>query len=73
MCDCDKSKTVKLRKTSLRAADILKQTPEERTISDAIRKVENLGADPLLTDCVVLLDEAREKLSQWVDEKRTKQ
>lgn len=50
-----------------------KLTPEERAIFDLIGKIENLGAHPFLTDVVVLLNEARSKLADWVDQKRVKQ
>ena len=42
-------------------------TDEEKAISDLIHKIEDLGADPLLTDAVVKLAEAKEKLSDWVE------
>ena len=49
-------------------------TPEELKIYEAVQAVESLGADPLLTDCVVLLSEAKRKLSDYVDknEKRAR-
>lgn len=40
---------------------------EERLIRDVVEEVENLGAYPLLTDVVILLGEAQEKLADWVD------
>lgn len=42
-------------------------TPEELAIRHTVDLVEELGAHVLLTDCVVLLGQAREKLSEWVD------
>lgn len=42
-------------------------TPEELTIFNMLDKIEKLGAHPLLTDVIVLLNEAREKLADWVD------
>jgi hypothetical protein len=42
-------------------------TPEEKALYEMVGKIEELGAHPLLTDCVVLLGEARSKLSDWVD------
>lgn len=50
-----------------RRNDILLQTEEEKDIRDAILAVENLGAHPLLTEAVVLLDQARNKLADWVE------
>lgn len=45
-------------------------TAEELLIREAVQAVEKLGAHPLLTDVVVKLGEAREKLADWVDEGR---
>lgn len=42
-------------------------TSEERAIYELIGDVEKLGAHPLLTDVVVLLGDARNKLADWVD------
>lgn len=42
-------------------------TPEELGIYNMVGEVEKLGAHPLLTDVVVLLAEARNKLADWVD------
>lgn len=42
-------------------------TPEEILIREAMLAVEKLGADPLLTDCVMKLSDAKEKLSDYVD------
>lgn len=42
-------------------------TPEELAIRDMVGRIERLGADPLLTDCVVLLAAAKDKLGDWVD------
>lgn len=41
--------------------------PEENAIREVINKIEVLGAHPLLTECVTLLGDAREKLADWVD------
>ena len=43
-------------------------TPAEKAIWDAAQAVENLGADVRLTDAVVLLQQAREKLADYFDE-----
>lgn len=42
-------------------------TPVEKTVFNAIGEVENLGADPLLTDAVVLLGQVRDKLADWLE------
>ena len=43
-------------------------TPAEKAINDAIQVVEAAGAHPLLTDAVILLDKAREKVADFVDD-----
>jgi hypothetical protein len=42
-------------------------TPEELALFNMVGEIEKLGAHPLLTHCVVLLGDARRKLSDWVD------
>ena len=42
-------------------------TPAEKGIWDAVQAVEALPADPRLTDAVVLLARAREKVADFVD------
>lgn len=42
-------------------------TQEELAIFNAVQQVENLGAHPLLTEVVVLLQQARERLADWVE------
>jgi methionine synthase I (cobalamin-dependent) len=42
-------------------------TPAELAIREAILAVETAGADPLLTDAVVLLDQAKAKVADFVD------
>lgn len=42
-------------------------TPAELAIRAAVRAVEEVGADPLLTEAVVLLDRAREHLADYID------
>jgi len=49
-----------------------KLTPAELAVRAAIHKVESVGADPLLTDVVVLLNEAAAKLADFVDAKDAK-
>lgn len=43
-------------------------TPAELAIREAIRVVEEAGCHPLLTDAVVLLTTAKDKVSDWVDQ-----
>jgi len=50
-----------------RRASINLLTPEELKIYNLIGEIENLGAHPLLTDVVVLLGDARNKLADWVE------
>lgn len=42
-------------------------TPAELSIRNAIRIVEETGCDPLLTDAVVLLGAALEKVADFVE------
>jgi hypothetical protein len=42
-------------------------TPAEKAIFDAVQVVEQAGAHPLLTDAVILLGQAREKVADFVD------
>ena len=42
-------------------------TKAERMISDAIDEVEDMGCDEVLTDVVVTLGEAKEKLGEYID------
>lgn len=46
-------------------------TPAELAIREAMRIVEDAGADPLLTDAVVLLGQAKEKVADFVDKTDT--
>lgn len=39
----------------------------EQMISDALQQVEKMGADPILTDVVVMLGNAMERLADYVD------
>ena len=50
-----------------RRNDITLCTPAENAIRAAVDAVEEAGAHPLLTDAVNLLDEAREKVADFVD------
>jgi hypothetical protein len=42
----------------------------ERAIHDAVQAVERAGAHPLLTDAVVLLGLAKEKVADFVETKK---
>lgn len=42
-------------------------TPAERAIYDAIQAVEEAGADPRLTDAVILLGRAKDRVADYVD------
>lgn len=48
-------------------------TKEEIQIYYVMLAIEKLPADPLLTDCVTLLGQAKNKLSDWVDANPNKQ
>jgi len=50
-----------------RRAYIDQLTPEELELYQMVGKIESLGAHPLLTDVVVLLAQARDKLADWVE------
>lgn len=53
---------------SRRAIDEQLQTKAERMIMDCLVEVEALGCDVRLTESAVKLGEAKEALSEWVDE-----
>jgi hypothetical protein len=42
-------------------------TPAELAIYEAMQAVEKAGAHPLLTDAVILLGQARDKVADFVD------
>lgn len=42
-------------------------TPAEVAISKAMEEVEKLGADVLLTEAVILLGQAKEKVADYVE------
>jgi hypothetical protein len=46
------------------------QVPAELAIRDAMLRIEEMPADPLLTEAVVLLEQARSKVADWVDRDR---
>lgn len=57
----------KIKYDPLRRCDILRHTPAEKAITDAMATVEALGADERLTNAVVLLVAARENIANFVD------
>lgn len=44
-------------------------TPAEKAIYKAASEVEKMGADVLLTDAVILLQQAQDKVADYVDAK----
>lgn len=42
--------------------------PAERAIAEVVQQVEDLGCHPRLTDAVVLLQQARDAVSDWAEE-----
>lgn len=50
-----------------RRADITNQTPAEHAIRSAASAVDALGTDSLLSEALVLLDQARNKVADYVD------
>jgi hypothetical protein len=52
-----------------RRNDTLQMVPAELRIMDAIGAVERMAADVRLTEAVVLLDQARNKVADYVDDK----
>lgn len=44
-----------------------KMVPAELAITKAMESVETSGCDPLLTDAVILLQQARNKVADYVD------
>ena len=55
-----------------RRNDLLRQEPAELAIGFATYQVETLGADPLLTEAVVLLGQAKDKVADYIDKKGKK-
>ncbi len=51
----------------MRKNNLQTMTNEEKAIQEIMWKIEELGCDPLLTDVVVLLGQAKDKLSEFVD------
>lgn len=50
-----------------RINDLSRNTPKEILIRDAMNAVEKIGTDPELTECIVLLSKALEKLANYND------
>jgi len=50
-----------------RRCDILQLTPAEQKIREAMIAVEAIGAHPLLTQAVILLDRAKSLVADYVD------
>lgn len=50
-----------------RRINVSRWTPAEHAISAAMRAVEEMGADPALTDAVVLLEQAKSRVADYVD------
>jgi hypothetical protein len=51
-----------------RRIQLLRLTPAEKAIADAVQAVEDVGAHPWLTDAVILLQQARDKVADYVDQ-----
>lgn len=56
-----------------RRIDILRNTPAELAIRAAVDAVERMGAHTLLTEAVVLLGQALNKVADYVDEQEAQQ
>lgn len=54
-----------------RKIDILLNTPSELSIMKAMEEVEKLPSDERVTKVVMLLSEAKDILSEYIDEKIT--
>lgn len=50
-----------------RRIQLEKLTPAERAIRDAVIEVERVGADVRLTEAVILLQHARDKVADYID------
>ena len=46
--------------------NISEWTSAEWAIYDAVTEIEKLGADTLLTDAVILLNEAQQKVAEYI-------
>lgn len=45
--------------------------PSEKAIYDAMQEVEKIGADERLTNAIIKLQEAKELVSDYIDEKKS--
>ena len=54
-------------KDRLRRCDVLRMTPAELAILNAMIEVEKVGADERLTTAVTLLEKARNSVADFVD------
>lgn len=52
-----------------RRAIVEKFSKGEKAIYDAIHTVEDMGADERLTDAVILLQRAQDKVADFIDDK----
>lgn len=50
-----------------RRCDILRHSPAEKAIYEAMGKLEEMPADPLLTDAVVFLQRAKDRVADYID------
>lgn len=53
--------------TCPRRAQMLEWVPAEKAIHDAVQAVEAMPADPRLTDAVILLQKAKDRVADFVD------
>jgi hypothetical protein len=51
-----------------RRAFLNRNTPAELAIRNAVQSVEEIGAHPLLTDAVLLLQQAFNKVADYIDQ-----
>lgn len=56
-----------MRYDTSRRSDVKRQLPAERAVGVAVRLVEELGADPRLTDAVLSLFEAADSIADYID------
>ncbi len=52
-----------------RRSNMQTMSTEEKAIVELIWAIEKLGGDVLLTECQVLLGQAKDKLSDFIDKK----
>lgn len=56
-----------------RRIDINRYWPAEQAIREAIQEIEKMGCDTKLTDAVVLLGQAKDKVADFIDEQIEKE